>query len=77
MKVKCSITMSKQLLRGVDKYAGPRGNRSAVVELAVKQFLERERRNERNRRDLALIDKYADELNAEAAALTEVVKPWP
>lgn len=65
MKMKTSITLSEDLVAAIDKLAGRRG-RSAVVELALRAFLEERSRRVRNARDLATLNRHAKELNAEA-----------
>ena len=63
MKVKTSITLSKQTLRAVDRLVGKRGNRSAFIELAVREYLVHKQRELRDARDAAIYDKHADEYN--------------
>jgi metal-responsive CopG/Arc/MetJ family transcriptional regulator len=61
MKVKTSITLSKTTLRAVDKLAGKNGNRSAIIERAVREYLARGVRELRDRHDLAIFRKHAAE----------------
>lgn len=61
MKVKTSITLSKTLLDAVDNLAGKTGNRSAVIEQAVREFVQKQQREARDARDLALFRRHADE----------------
>lgn len=61
MKVKTSITLSKTMLDAVDKLAGKTGNRSAVIEQAVREFVHKQQREARDARDLAIFHRYADE----------------
>lgn len=61
MKVKTSITLSKQTLRAVDRLVGKRGNRSAFIELAVREYLVQKQRELRDARDAAIYHKHADE----------------
>lgn len=65
MKAKTSITLSPATLRAVDELAKPRSNRSQVIEQAVVEFIERKRRERRDARDIAILNRVADELNAE------------
>lgn len=65
MKEKTSITLSKEVLRGIDRIAGPRQSRSAFIEAILRQYLRRQARAQIEARDLALINRAADELNAE------------
>jgi mRNA interferase MazF len=64
MKEKTSITLSKEVLRGIDRIAGSK-SRSAVIEAVLTQYLRRQARAQVEARDLELINKAADELNAE------------
>ena len=52
-------------MRHIDHIAGKRGNRSRVIEKAVAEYVARRTRAERDRRDRALLDGHADELNEE------------
>jgi metal-responsive CopG/Arc/MetJ family transcriptional regulator len=65
MKEKTSITLSKEVLAGIDRLAGSKQSRSAVIEAVLAQFLRRQRRAQIEARDLVLINSAADELNAE------------
>jgi metal-responsive CopG/Arc/MetJ family transcriptional regulator len=65
MKVKTSITLSKDVLRAIDERAEVK-NRSEFIETALRAFLTQVIRNERNARDLRLINDRADALNREA-----------
>jgi metal-responsive CopG/Arc/MetJ family transcriptional regulator len=67
MKQKTSITLSRDLLAAVDRLAGRSGSRSAVIERALRAFLRARERSARNRRDVATLNQYAAELNAEAS----------
>jgi len=65
MKVKTSITLSEDVLRAIDERAEVK-NRSEFIETALRAFLTQVIRNERNARDLRLINDRADALNREA-----------
>ena len=67
MKVKTSITLEEQTLQAIDQVAGASSNRSRVIEKAVTEFLRRLERDERDARDLAILNEAADRLNAEQA----------
>jgi predicted transcriptional regulator len=71
MKAKTSITLSASALRAVDRLAGRGGNRSAVIERAILEFVERRARQERDARDRELLDRHADALNRETADALE------
>jgi len=66
MKVKTSVAISEEVLAAIDEIAARPGNRSRVIERALTEFVERQRRAARDARDLELIDRNADELNREA-----------
>ncbi len=66
MKVKTSVTLSAELLRAIDRHGKVFKSRSEFLEAAARQFLERLARTKADRRDLELINRHADELNAEA-----------
>lgn len=67
MKIKTSVTLSEDLLEELDRLAGPRKNRSAVIERAVRDFVASQARRLRDARDLEILDKNAARLNREAA----------
>ncbi len=67
MKIKTSVTLSEDLLEKLDRLVGPRKNRSAVIERAVRDFVASQARRLRDARDLEILDKHAERLNREAA----------
>ena len=76
MKVKTSVTLSEELLEVVDERARRHGgNRSDFIETAVAAFIEQLARQERDARDLALINENADDLNREALDVLEYQVP--
>jgi predicted transcriptional regulator len=66
MRVKTSITLSPETLEAIDQFAGDSSNRSRVIERAVLEFVERQRRAMREKRDLEILNRLADKLNLEA-----------
>ena len=66
MKVKISITLSEDLLRAIDHQQAGYNNRSEFIEAAARSFLVRLARKNTEQRDLDIINRHADELNAEA-----------
>ena len=66
MKVKTSITLSEDLIRKIDALSGKFGNRSTLIEKAVRDLLAAEAKKERDRQDLEILNQQADALNAEA-----------
>jgi metal-responsive CopG/Arc/MetJ family transcriptional regulator len=67
MKEKTSITLSKEVLDLIDDHVQGAKNRSAFIELAVRTYLEIIRRQKRDQRDLAIINRLSDKLNREAS----------
>jgi metal-responsive CopG/Arc/MetJ family transcriptional regulator len=67
MKEKTSITLSRDVLQGIDRVAGPKHSRSALIELVLRRFLRDRKRAKRQTRDLERINQAAEWLNAEAA----------
>jgi hypothetical protein len=63
MRVKTSITLPAELLGRLDKLDK---NRSAVLERAAVAYLDRLERQERDRRDVEIINRNAARLNREA-----------
>jgi metal-responsive CopG/Arc/MetJ family transcriptional regulator len=66
MKVKTSITLSKEILRQIDQHAEGANNRSAFIELAVRTYLEMAKRTRRDQRDMEIINRASEKLNREA-----------
>jgi len=66
MKEKTSITLSKEVLTGIDRIAGSKQSRSAFIEGVLNRYLIEQAKAARDARELELINKHADELNAEA-----------
>ena len=67
MKEKTSITLSRDVLAGIDQLTGAKSSRSAVIERVLRRYLRERRRAEAHARDLKLIDQAAEQLNKEAA----------
>ena len=75
MKSKTSITLSKDLLEDLDRISGGSGNRSRIIETAMREYIKRQLRDARELRDIELINKNAASLNREAKdALSYQVK---
>ena len=76
MKVKTSITLSSDLLDAVEARTGRGRSRSQFIELALRTFLAQTARNERDARDVEILNRRAEGLNREAAdVLTYQVIP--
>lgn len=67
MKEKTSVTLSTEVLAGIDRLAGPRYSRSAFIERVLRRFLRERARAEVQARDLQRINQAAERLNAEVA----------
>ena len=63
-KAKASITFSGNLLKVVDSLAGE-AQGSAWIERAVQSYATRQLKERRRERELTLLNKHADALNAE------------
>lgn len=63
MKVKTSITLSQELIKAIDKR---HPNRSEFIEQGMRTYLRQLRRAERDAHDMAIYEKYGEELNKEA-----------
>ena len=68
VRVKTSITLPSELLGRLDRIDK---NRSALLERAARAYLARLESEERDRRDIEIIDRNADRLNREAADTLE------
>lgn len=66
MKEKTSVTLSKEVLCGIDRVAGSKQSRSALIEAVLSQYLRDRARAERGARDLAIINRNAQQLNKDA-----------
>ena len=75
MKEKTSITLSKEVLSGIDRIAGSKQSRSAFIEAVLTQYLRKRARAQVEARDLELINKAADELNAEVEDILRYQDP--
>ena len=65
MRKKTSITLSPEALDAVDRIAGSDSNRSRVIERAVQELAARLLREEREAKDLEILNRNADSLNEE------------
>ncbi len=65
MKIKTSITLSDDLLFMIDERASEYKNRSEFIEIMMRKALARMNRIQQDTRDILIINKHVDELNAE------------
>jgi len=66
MKIKTSITLSDEILKAIDLCVGEYKSRSEFLETAARKFIVELARKEAEHRDLEIINRRADSLNAEA-----------
>jgi metal-responsive CopG/Arc/MetJ family transcriptional regulator len=66
MKVKTSVTLSKDLVTLIDRHAEGESNRSAFIEMAVRTYLQMLKRRKRDQDDLRTINRLSERLNREA-----------
>lgn len=66
MKLKTSITLEEEVVAAVERAARDGESRSQVIERLLRQSLAEEERAAIDRRDRAILDARADELNEEA-----------
>ena len=66
MKVKTSVTLSKDIIALIDEQAEGENKRSAFIELAVRTYLEILQRQRRDQDDLRTINRLSAKLNKEA-----------
>lgn len=66
MKTKTSITLSDEVIKAIDLYLGEYRSRSEFLETAARKFIVQLARKKTEKRDLEIINRIADSLNAEA-----------
>jgi metal-responsive CopG/Arc/MetJ family transcriptional regulator len=77
MKEKRSITLSRDVLKDIDRLAGSKYSRSAVIERAVRSYLKERERASIYAHDLEILNRVADRINAEAEETLEYQgDPW-
>ena len=67
MKTKTSVTLDGRLLREIGEHASEYRSRSEFIEAAVEHFIRHLERQAAEQKDLAILNRRADALNAEAA----------
>ncbi len=75
MKVKTSLTLDETVLAAVDKLAAG-SSRSAVIEHVLREHLKRRARARARARELAGLNRQADQLNAQAGDVLEYQAAW-
>jgi len=71
MKEKTSVTLSKDVLKDVDRLAGSKYSRSAFIERVLRKYLRDRAKAALEARDLERLNSGADRLNREAAEILE------
>ena len=66
MKIKISITLPQELISQIDGLSNEYGNRSLVIEQAIRDFLAAEAKRKRDIQDIEILSQRADALNKEA-----------
>ena len=67
MKRKTSVTLSEDIVKTLDKTARAGESRSQIIERLLREQFAAEARRATDRRELALINRHAEQLNTEAA----------
>lgn len=65
--MKTSVTLNEDIVAYVERIARKGESRSEVIERLLRHSLEDQARRARDQRDVELINKHAEQLNAEAA----------
>ena len=65
MKEKTSVTLSKEVLSGIDRLAGSKQSRSAFIENVLAEYLRARTRAQIEAHDLQALNRAADELAPE------------
>jgi metal-responsive CopG/Arc/MetJ family transcriptional regulator len=66
MKVKTSITLDRDVVSAIDRHVDGCGSRSEFIEVAARRLLARLAKEEKDRRDMDIINRRAAALNREA-----------
>ncbi len=64
--MKTSVTLSKEVLKEIDRIISRSGNRSLFIEEAVREYLKGKNRRLRDQNDAEIINRLAGDLNGEA-----------
>jgi metal-responsive CopG/Arc/MetJ family transcriptional regulator len=66
MKLKTSVTLSEDILKGLKRASRKGESRSETIERLLRESLAARTRRLADQRDLEIINRHADRLNAEA-----------
>jgi metal-responsive CopG/Arc/MetJ family transcriptional regulator len=69
--MRISITLSREVPADIDRIAGSRQSRSALIEAILLQYLRDRARAQRDTRDIEIINRHAEKLNREAEDVLE------
>lgn len=65
-KKQISLTLSPEILKEIDRRACGSRFRSSFIEAVLRSYLRDRAKAERNARDIEIINRHAEELNADA-----------
>jgi predicted transcriptional regulator len=65
-KKKTSVTLSPQTVRTLNRLAGKDGNRSAIIELAIRTLARVQKLQTENAKDRKILERESERLNDEA-----------
>jgi metal-responsive CopG/Arc/MetJ family transcriptional regulator len=71
MKLKTSITLSEDVVKTIERLAKKGESRSEAIERLLREVFAQKSRRARDRKDLEIINEYADQLNEEAEDVLE------
>lgn len=75
MKVKTSVSLSDELIEAIDEYGRDYKNRSDFIEFAIRAYVKQIIRDRQNTRDIQIINRNAERLNAETADVLDYQIP--
>jgi len=76
MKVKTSITLSKDILDAIDRMLDKSQNRSSFIEQALRYYLEETAKRKRDNKDLEILNKNSKQRNLEAEDVLSYQVDW-
>ena len=71
MKEKTSVTLSTDVLAEIDRLAGAKYSRSALIERVLRRYIRSRAQAEIQARDLERLNRAAERLNSEATDVLE------
>ncbi len=72
MKVKTSVSLSEELITALDILRGDHTSRSDLIETILHTYVLQRQRDERDERDLAILNANTDRFNTESADFEEL-----